>query len=96
MSKKPPFQKPQIDLGEISPYMSLLFRIGINMIVFILAGFFAGFMLITKLNAPKFLLIACVAIGVGFGFYRVYKEITKLDQYDLDRPKRKDSNGKKS
>mgnify|MGYP001249325240 CR=1 FL=1 len=59
-------------------YMSLLFKIGIVMILSIVIFFIIGVFLVKYLLLPMYFLIIFVILGVFCGFYYVFLQIKHL------------------
>ena len=64
--------------GDTGKYISLLFKIGLVMIVSITVFFNIGLILIKWLQLPIMTLIVFVLMGVVCGFVYIYRQISKL------------------
>jgi len=65
----------------ISYYLKLVLNIGLTMVLSISIAFAIGLFLVSKFNLPKLIIIILTALGVCGGFYKIYKEITRLEDH---------------
>ena len=72
--------KKKSKYGDIGKYLSLIFKISSYMIGSILIFFSLGLYIDNKLATKGIFMILGVFIGLGFGFYFVYKQIMRLDK----------------
>ncbi|MFC1595767.1 AtpZ/AtpI family protein [Candidatus Margulisiibacteriota bacterium] len=63
---------------QTSKYLSLLTQIGLMMVINIVAFLFAGIFLDRWLNTGGLLTVIFLLLGIGSGFYNVYKIITEV------------------
>lgn len=66
-------------MGDAGPYFSLLLKLGTIMVVNILLFFFIGLLLDKWFSLKGVFIIIAVFLGVGIGFFYVFKELKKLN-----------------
>ena len=64
--------------NEATKYLYLLLKVGSIMITAILFTFSIGLYSIKTFNLSKYTLIPCILLGIGCGFYLIFKEINKI------------------
>ncbi|RAP34080.1 hypothetical protein DID75_00455 [Candidatus Marinamargulisbacteria bacterium SCGC AG-410-N11] len=75
-------KKNKSKYGDVSKYLSLIAKISTYMVSSIILFFMVGLYLDKKLHSKGIFMILGVFIGLGFGFFFVYKQIMKLDSED--------------
>ncbi|MFC1478833.1 AtpZ/AtpI family protein [Candidatus Margulisiibacteriota bacterium] len=66
------------DYIEISKYLSLLTQIGVTMVLNIVIFLFIGLFLDKWLKTNGIMLVVFLLIGIGSGFYCVYRVINEV------------------
>lgn len=67
---------------EVMPYLNLLLRVGLGMVISILVFFLIGLGLERKFPSGGIFVVGGIFIGVGGGFYRVYKEMMNMEKLE--------------
>ncbi|MCK5557071.1 MAG: AtpZ/AtpI family protein [Candidatus Hydrogenedentes bacterium] len=64
--------------GELARYLGLVTQVGLTMLVYIGGGFGVGWFLDHKLATEGLFLVVCILLGIGAGFWSVYRLIMKV------------------
>ena len=65
--------------GSMGPYFNLLIRVGLIMVVSIAVFFMCGLYLDRYFQLQGVPILVGVFVGVGVGFFMLYREIMKMD-----------------
>ena len=63
---------------EVTRALGLVGRLGVTMVLAILAGFGGGYLLDARFGTAPWLMIACTVAGIAGGFYLAYRIIMKV------------------
>ncbi|MBT5856135.1 AtpZ/AtpI family protein [bacterium] len=66
-------------MGEMGKYFSLLIQCGLIMVLSIIIGLGLGVWIQKTWSLPTGIIIPFILLGVGAGFYNLFKQFSKLE-----------------